>query len=181
MKRIHQGLAKAWLSYALLCLGRSGVAGVVLLAGCVILMAVQALRSDADRLEQRIAALRAELQRTPAAVKPVATAQSFLAELPQAEQVPQFIEGVHRGAAQSGVQIERAEYRTPVLSSGQVLRSQMVVPVTGNYPGIARWLGEVLSANPSAAIDEISLQRDVPTSEQLHARIVLSHYSRSAP
>jgi Tfp pilus assembly protein PilO len=181
MKTFDTGLARAWASYASLRLGRSGLAGLVLLAACAAVLGVQAWRSDADRLQQRIVQVRAELQRSPAAAKPPRTAQTFLAQLPAADQVPQFIEGVHRAAGQAGLQIERAEYRAPTLAGGQVLRSQVVLPMAGHYPGMARWLGEVLHDNPSAAVDEISLQRDAPTSDLLRARVVLSHYSRSSP
>jgi Tfp pilus assembly protein PilO len=181
VKGVNANLARAWLSYAALRLGRGGMAGIALLLGSGLVVGVQALRSDAGYLQQRIAQVRAELQRAPAAAKAARTAQSFMAQLPPAEQVPQFIEAVHRVAGQSGVQIERAEYRAPTLAGGQVLRSQVVLPVAGNYPGITRWLGEVLHEHPSAAIDELSLQRDAPASDLLRARVVLSHYSRSAP
>lgn len=181
MKTVHTAMAKAWLGYVALRLGRAGVAGVLLLAGCGLALAWQGLVEGNDSTAQRIVQLRQDLQRAPAAGKPAATAQSFLAELPVAEQVPQFIEAVHRKASQSGLQIERAEYRAPTLAAGQVLRSQVVLPLTGTYPAIGRWLGQVLRQHPSAAIDELSLQREAAGSDQVRARVVLSHYSRVAP
>jgi Tfp pilus assembly protein PilO len=173
--------ARAWISYAGLRLGRCGVAGLLLLFGSALVVTSQALRGQADALAQRIGQARADLKNVAPAAKPPATAQTFLAQLPAAEQVPQFIGGVHRLARAAGVQIERAEYRAPVLASGQVLRSQVVLPLTGSYPGITRWLGQVLSQHPSAAIDELSLQRDTAATEPVRARVVLSHYSRALP
>ncbi len=181
MKTLDMNAAKAWSSYIGLRLGRCGVAGLMLLLGCGAVFAVQLLRSQGDTLSQRIDQARADLKGAAAAVKPVATAQTFLAQLPAAEQVPQFIEGVHRLAQAAGLQIDRAEYRAPVLASGQVLRSQIVLPLTGSYPGITRWLGQVLSQHPSAAIDELSLQRETAAGEPVRARVVLSHYSRVTP
>jgi Tfp pilus assembly protein PilO len=181
MKTLDMNTAKAWFSYLGLRLGRCGVAGLMLLLGCVAVSASQALRSQGDTLSQRIDQARADLKGAATAVKPVATAQTFLAQLPAAEHVPQFIEGVHRLAQSAGVQIERAEYRAPVLASGQVLRSQVVLPLTGSYPGITRWLGQVLSQHPNAAIDELSLQREAAAGEPVRARVVLSHYSRAMP
>jgi Tfp pilus assembly protein PilO len=181
MSVIDMDKARAWFSYAGLRLGRCGVAGLMLLFACAIVIGTQAMRSNADTLRQRIDQARADLKNAATAVKPVPTAQSFLAQLPAAEQVPQFIEGVHRLAQTAGVQIERAEYRAPVLASGQVLRSQVVLPLVGSYPGITRWLGQVLSQHPSAAIDELSLQRGTTATEPVRARVVLSHYSRVLP
>ena len=181
MKTLDMNTAKAWFSYAVLRLGRCGVAGVSLLCACAVVVAGQAVHSNRDTLTQRIDQARADLKNAAPAARPAATAQSFLAQLPAAEQVPRFIEGVHQLAQSAGVQIERAEYRAPVLASGQVLRSQVVLPLTGSYPGIARWLGQVLSQHPSAAIDELSLQREVAAGEPVRARVVLSHYSRVLP
>ena len=181
MKSFDTNTAQAWFSYLGLRLGRCGVAGMSLLLGCVAVIAIQQLRSPGDTLSQRIDQARADLKGAAIAVKPVATAQTFLAQLPAAEQVPHFIEGMHRLAQSAGVQIERAEYRAPTLAAGQVLRSQVVLPLTGSYPGITRWLGQLLSQHPSAAIDELSLQREATAGEPLRARVVLSHYSRVAP
>ena len=175
------GLAQAWLHYAALRLGRSGLTGVALLVACALVLGIHALRDDTGALQQCIAQARAELQRTPTAHAAARTPQSLLAELPAAEQVPDFIEAVHHRAEQAGLQIERAEYRAPVLASGQVLRSQMVLPVNGPYPALASWLADVLRDHPSAALDEITVQRDAVATDQLHARVVLSHYSRSGP
>ena len=181
MKTFDMNRAKAWFSYVGLRLGRCGVAGLSLLFGCVVVIAIQLMRSQGDTLSQRIDQARADLKGAATAAKPVATAQSFLAQLPAAEQVPQFIEGVHRLAQSIGVQIERAEYRAPTLAYGQVLRSQVVLPLTGSYPDITGWLGQVLSQHPSAAIDELSLQRESTAGDPVRARVVLSHYSRVAP
>jgi len=181
MKIIGANRARAWLGYAGLRLGRCGVAGAVLMGACALVALGQAWRSNGDTLALRIDRARVALRDAAPAARPVATAQSFLAQLPSAEQVPPFIEGVHRLAQAAGVQIERAEYRAPALASGQVLRSQLVLPLTGSYPGITRWLGQVLSEHPSAAIDELSLQREATAGDPVRARVVLSHYSRAMP
>ncbi|WP_457338010.1 type 4a pilus biogenesis protein PilO [Rhizobacter sp. P5_C2] len=174
-------MARAWLSYVMLRLGPTGAAGLLLLAASSALLAWQALDTSPQRLLQRVAAARAELQRAPAVRPVVRSAQTFVADLPPAEQVPDFIEGVHRAAFAAGLQIDRVEYRAPTLAAGQVLRSQMVLPVSGSYPAIAQWLAQVQHDHPSAAIDELTLQRDAPAGEPLHGRVVLSHYSRNAP
>ena len=181
MSFINANRARAWLGYAGLRLGRCGLAGAALLGVCAVVWVAQAWRSSGDTLAQRVDRARAELKNSAPAAQPAATAQSFMAQLPPAEQVPQFIEGVHRLAQAAGVQIERAEYRAPSLASGQVLRSQLVLPLTGSYPGITRWLGQVLSEHPSAAIDELSLQRETTTGEPVRARVLLSYYSRAMP
>ena len=181
MSRIDAAWARAWFSYAALRLGTAGIAGVVLLTGCAMAMAWLRWQERDDSTAQRIVQLRAGLQQAASPPRPAATAQSFVAELPALDQVPHFIETLHHQATRSGLQIERAEYRSPTLAAGLVMRSQLVLPLTGRYPDIARWLGQVLQQNPSAAIDELSLQRESADSDQVRARIVISHYSRVAP
>jgi Tfp pilus assembly protein PilO len=128
-----------------------------------------------------MAQLRAELRQLSPVVRAAATPQSFVADLPALDQAPQFIEALHRQAARAGLQIERAEYRSPTLAAGLVMRSQLVLPLTGRYPDIARWLDQLLRQHPSVAIDELSLQRDTGEGDQVRARVVVSHYSRVAP
>lgn len=181
MKRPDAASLKAWLAYAALRLGPAGLAGVALLLACAAVLAMQSLRADRATLALRIAQARGDLQRLPASAPPPLTAQTFMARLPSAEQVPAFIEVLHRQAERARLQIERAEYRAPTVAGGRVLRSQVVLPLTGSYPDIGRWLGLVLTQHPSVAIDEFSLQRDAAVADGLRARVVLSHYSRVGP
>ena len=181
MKTIDSAWARAWLSYAALRLGAAGIAGVLLLTGSALALAWTKWQGGDDSAMQHITQLRAALQQSPSVARQAATPQSFVAELPALEQAPRFIESLHRQAVRAGVQIERAEYRSPTLAAGLVMRSQLVLPLSGRYPDIARWLGQVLQHNPSVAIDELSLQRDAEGGDQLRARVVISHYSRVAP
>lgn len=180
MKGLYSARLQAWFSYVVLRLGAAGFAGVLMLSGCGVAAVVLSLRTDRATNALRIAQARSDLQRLPTAAPPTLTAQTFVARLPAAEQVPVFIEALHRQAERARLQIERAEYRTPTLAGGRVLRSQVVLPLTGSYPDIGRWLGLVLSQHPSAAIDEFSLQRDT-VGDAVRARVVLSHYSRIDP
>lgn len=172
---------RAWASYAALRLGRAGLAGLALaLLAAALALAERAARHDTAAARVAADGVRAQWQRDSAAPAPVADAGSLLAALPPAERVAGFIEDLHRGAARAGVTVERAEYRTPALAGGRVQRAQVVLPVVGRYPDVGTWLAALLKDHPSAALDELAVQRDVEPG-RVRARVVLSHYSRAAP
>ncbi len=172
---------RAWFAYAALRLGPAGLAGLALgVAALLLLVAERSALQHAAATQAAADPLRAAWQRGSAATPPVADAATLLAALPPAERVADFIEQLHGGAARAGVAVERAEYRTPVLAQGRVQRAQVVLPVAGAYPALRNWLAQLLEAHPSVAIDEMNLQRDAEPG-RVRGRVVLSHYSRSAP
>lgn len=187
MKRVSSRLlgqrAHAWWGYGLLRLGPWGALGVVALVLALVLgIAAQLLHGDAEALSQRLPGLRAQLERGvptgPVAPQGVA---AFLAQFPGEDSAPEFIESLHREALTAGLQIERAEYRAPAVAAGKLIRLEVTLPLAGRYPAVNRWLSVVLHDHPSAAIDQISLQRDAAGGSGVRARVLISHYSRGAP
>jgi predicted membrane metal-binding protein len=176
------GRLQAWAGYLAHRLGLWGGAGLVLCALALGLFALAASwRAQAVEDTAQAERLRRALTRAPDVPRAApAGPSSFVAQLPGEDDAPQFIETLHREAARAGVLIERAEYRAPSLAGGQLRRTEVVLPVQGRYAEVARWLSAVLYEHPSAALDQLSLQRDAAGGPRLQARVVLSHYSRSA-
>lgn len=175
---------RAWLGYAGVRLGPAGIVGLLLIVlAALLLLGRQGLQLRQEALRVRIEVAQAELQRGPPTSVPTAvqSTRSRLTQMAPLEELPEWIESVHREATAAGVEIERAEYRAPSMSTDELVRSQMVLPLRGNYVTITRWLVTVLREYPSAAVDELSLQREAVGSARLRARVVLSHYSRSSP
>jgi hypothetical protein len=177
-------VVRAWASYLVARLGPVGVAGAALAAISVGLAVysttVVAPRLAADTL--RAQQLRAELRRAAYAVP--ARPRGTESLLPALESAPHFAEAVHDEARRAGVELLRADYRTPDTGDAQVRRLQVVLPARGDYAAIKRWITRLLAAHPACALDELSLQRadaaEAPATV-LQARVVLSLYMRSAP
>ena len=177
--------AQAWCGYVARQIGTVGLLALVALLLAVVLTVVTWRLRGAEELaraeEARTARALLNREKSPAPVASGVDAKVLISELPQARELPMFIEDVHAVASRLGLQIERAEYRNPVSLGGALWRAQVVMPVSGRYPIVLKWLGNLLEAYPSVALDELSLQRSAPGSEVLRARVVFSHYSRSEP
>jgi hypothetical protein len=170
----------AWAHHLAHRLGPLGLVGVCLVVlTAAVLVWAQLARAQTDALAQQAEQLRTVLARPAAAPQTaVAGVEAFMAALPGDGAAPLFIETLHREAARAQVQIERAEYRVPTLAGGKLRRTEVVLPVQGTYADVARWLSAVLYEHPSAALDQLSLQREASGALRLNARVVLSHYSR---
>lgn len=172
----------AWGSYGAFRLQRAGVIGLACAVVAVALVGLSAwvLEPAADRAASQVQALQAQLDRPPPRAEP-APGALLLASLPPMERAPRFVQAVHEHARRHGVQIERAEYRTPDTGDARLRRLQVVVPAQGPYPGLKRWLAALLVDFPACAVDEMVLTRAAGEAQGMapgtvQARISLSLY-----
>jgi hypothetical protein len=184
--------AQAWASYLVWRLGPLGGAGLALAAAAVALTLITQWFWQPATLQAEQALVLLQRQQASRTVKPVSAAdeRGWVAQLPAVQAVPEVMAGLQEQALRAGVRIERAEYRAPT-AEGELRRMQVVLPMQGSYSGVKRWLGRVLQAHPSCALDELSFQRrdgnvvsvgaDNPPRSELQARVVLSFYLREAP
>lgn len=174
--RFDLRVLSAWGHHLFARLGPWGLAAALLWA-LVPAAGALAWRFDTDTERLRVQATgllqqRPETRPADASARPA----SLLDSLPEAAQAADFVEHLHLEAQRAGVTIDRAEYRAPG-SPAPLNRLQVVLPASGSYAAMARWLDAVLRRHPSAAIDELALQRD-GSGAVLRARVVFSHYSR---
>lgn len=139
--------------------------------------ATAALNAEVDAARARLAAGQAPA--TSAA--PADPAAALVAQLPGPDALPAFIEQLHLLAAQSGLQLERAEYRAQAQGSARWQRQQVVLPVRGSYPQLRRWLDAVLARHPSATLDEFTVRREGERGASVDSRVQLSFYWRESP
>jgi hypothetical protein len=170
---------RAWAAYALQRGGVAGAAGALLMAGAA-LAALATVLVDRDTVALLAAQQDARVAWQRAVRPAVAPPAALLEALPPDDAVAAFIDDLHRLAARHRVVVERAEYRTPQTTPASLRRTQVVLPATGRYPDFGAWLAALLRAHPSAALDELTLQRDAEAG-QVRLRVVLSVYTRSRP
>ncbi len=183
---MKRAVAQAQARYVAQRVGLAGWLGVAALVSAVVLAGMRpfALAPANDELAGELSQLTAELARAQspaptlsAAADPVA---SIVAQLPTAEQVPQFLQQVQAQAALRGLQIDRTEYRVQKALGGRALRYQLTMPAHGTYPALRGWLETLLHEHPSAALDDFSVRRESDGGAQLEARVGLSLYSQDA-
>jgi hypothetical protein len=160
-------------------LGWQGVAGAVLLLMAVALhyfvasaqsARLDALQHESSALKVRAApAARGELAAAGGADE-VARFYAYFSGPPSTE----WLKKVYAAAAASNLVLERGEYRGTPVNEGRLLRYQVTLPVKGSYPQIRRFVDQVLTDVPVAAMDDISFKRETIGTTQIEARIRLS-------
>lgn len=154
-------------------LGMAGLAGLLLL-----LLALVAVVLVSRPLVARRAVLQAELQALSAAAPPAvggpggqgvgpATAPdspaqqaAFVARFPRLQELPQLLARIDQAAASQRVELRAGEYRLEQVPNEGLLRYRITLPVRARYAQVRGLLDHVLQQLPTAALDEISLQRD---------------------
>lgn len=135
-----------------------------------------------ERAQER--AFQARLQRERERPDPAAEQAARLAELqrdlPDAAAALQVLPLIHRAAQAHGVVLASGEYRLlPEGKAGNLARYQITLPASGSYPALRAWTAEVLNAQPSLAMEELSLSRPTPGETTLQARVRWSLYLKA--
>lgn len=162
--------------------GWAALAGVLALVLAVGLdMATRELLAQTQAQEQ---AHQTRLQRERERPDPAAEQAARLAELqrdlPDAAAALQVLPLIHRAAQAHGVVLASGEYRLlPEGKAGTLARYQITLPASGSYPALRAWTAEVLNAQPSLTMEELSLSRPTPGETTLQARVRWSLYLKA--
>ncbi len=154
-------------------LGTAGLAGLLLLVGALFAAALVS-----RPLVARLAVLQAELQSPSAVALQVqgglggpamgaaialdspAQLAAFDSRFPRLQELPHLLSRIDQGALAQRVELRSAEYRLEQVPNEVLLRYRITLPVRARYAQVRGFLDHVLQQLPTAALDEISLQRD---------------------
>ena len=162
--------------------GLPALAGLLLVAGAigVQVLGVTEARSRTQelRLEQVASRQRQAQQPNPqeATSKRIA---GFYAGLPAPAGALEAVEFIHKAAAANSVKLTHGEYRLTRESGAPLLRYQITLPAQASYPQLRAWIGEVMNAIPTAALDDISFRRDDVGSDSVQTRVRLTLFLRA--
>lgn len=162
--------------------GLPALAGLVLIAGAVALqmLGVNEAYSRAQELRLEQAATRQRLARQPdPAEVNIQRVARFYAGLPAPDGALDAIETIHKAAKTHGVKLANGEYRLTRESGAPLLRYQVSLPARASYLQLRAWIGDVMNAIPTAALEDISLRRDDVGSELLDARVRLTLFLKA--
>ena len=170
-----------WLARKLDWLSLAGI-GLALVAAALYVYGVKPVESRLPVLEERLASLQVRIDSRPrtAAERPGEQLAEFYDRLLDAREAPEIASRLHKYARAAGLNLEHGEYRPLSDASGKLLRYQIVLPVTGSYPQVRRFLGDALRDMPGLALEAIRFKRDKGNSEQLQTELRFTAFLRSA-
>lgn len=136
------------------------------------------------QLEQRKLAL-TQAPAAPAAA-PLSPAQAnlaaFYAALGKRQGATEQLAKLFLLARESGLVLEKGEYKGAYSALGRSYSYQALLPVKGSYAAIQRFCQKLLLAIPFASLDEISFRRDAVAAGALQAKLRITlHLADAAP
>jgi hypothetical protein len=158
-------------------------------AAAIAIVALVADVAIVQPLDRAVAAKRsaiAELRRAPAGAEaalasPRAQLAAFNARLPVAAQAQETVRRLHAGARASGLRLDRGQYRPLDSASGGLLQYQIVMPVSGSYPAMRRFLGEALHDLPYLALEGIEIRRGDGAPAAIEAELRFVAFLKAPP
>ena len=108
--------------------------------------------------------------------------KQFYALFPAGANLPQFLETIAQTAVKHGLKLNRGDYKlsaqqlaktsTVQNKQGQFSRYEIVLPVTGQYVQIKKFISKVLQLIPALALGDLQIKRATTTSPVVEARLV---------
>ncbi len=160
------------------------VAAMLGLQGLVEYRLLEPLSDTSARLSDSIHRLRAKAAtNTPTSPKASAQLEDIMARLDTQDVTTARIERLHQMAAQHGVLLRKASYRSQA-APGNLVRHEMTADISGAYPDIRQFLRTLLAQDQAVAVDALAFSRPNGglaggAAAGVRAQLRLSLYSRS--
>ena len=167
------------LRYYLAHLGWQGNIGLLLLGTCLVGAIAYAWPQarTLDRLKQDVAEMRRGMPQHQGQWidrSPQASLNTFYGFLPREQEAATLLNEVLQIAEQHGLVPDKVDYALTRHPSAHFSRYQLTLPLRGSYLDIRRFIADVLSTMPSAALNEAVFKREDLMSEQVDARLKLT-------
>jgi len=143
-------------------LGLAGIAGAALLVVAVVfyLTALAPLEAKVAAYKDSKDAVIAEVrERVAATAVPASELQAFYEFFREDPNFQDRLAMLQAAAETAGINLRRTEYRLADRSAGQLKEYELILPVSGSYPGIRHFLMLLLKNVPTASIDYVNFQR----------------------
>lgn len=164
-------------------LGWPGITGIGLVCGALVYSVLAVLPAH-DRLE-KTSSQAAETQQYLSQVKdgilPPPTAEGseleeFLGRLPQQAEATRAIDQIYTQAQLQNIALARGEYSLGIDPKTRMARYQILLPVSGSYPQLRRFLHAVLKQVPALVLENVDLKRKQIADTQLDGRVRMTLY-----
>ncbi|MFZ2541139.1 MAG: type 4a pilus biogenesis protein PilO [Gallionella sp.] len=171
----------------LLELGLLGVVGIGIFAMCAALY-LSALRPGMERLQilrdnfaQKIKPGIKLGSVVDAKVAPEEQLAVFYGSFPLRDSVPESLEKIYSAAADEGLNLDRADYKTNRTSTGKMTQYQITLPIRGHYSKIHKFLVQVLRDVPSASLERVLFERKKIGDPSVDATVTMVLYLGPEP
>lgn len=161
--------------------GRLGLGGMALLAASLVFFVSTYLQlsNETQTLRTQLASL-GTLRSVPAKVT-VNPEVQLLRSLPSRAAMPSLLGTLLRQADAAHLSIDSGKYEETAMKTGGLVRYRVTFPLNGPYPQIRQFIDALLTAMPTVAVSELSMQRKTIGDGAVEAQIGLTVFTREKP
>jgi hypothetical protein len=160
---------------------------MLLAAAALVVFNTLPREAEMSGLDRRLATAEKELRRVAQAVgddpdsqTPAERLARFYQGIPAETAIPTWLEKIYGLAGAAGLSLESGEYALVRANSGQLNLYRITFPVKGAYPGLRRFIAEVLASAPAIALENVSLKRENVGLGTVESRVVFLLYVSTA-
>ena len=153
---------------------------LLLACGVVYVQRVQPGAAEVAALSDEIDRLRRAGDAPVAAEKPLSPAEQldvFYAFFPANDAQTDVLDRIFAAAAKENLALPQGEYHWSKERQGSLNRYGITLPLKGPYPGLRRFMAQILKENPSLSLDAVSFGRqtvsDIGVDAQVHFTLYL--------
>jgi Tfp pilus assembly protein PilO len=148
-------------------LGPVGLAALVLLAAAAafFVLVLQPLEERNNAIQARLPGI--QMDKAPGGEK-VGTVYRYLSK---PEETTDWLAKLYAIGSATGVNLNSATYKTQPAGAGPLERTEIVLPLTGNYGQMRDFLKRALVEIPVMSLDQVSLKRESRRDGALSAEV----------
>lgn len=139
--------------------------------------AISPVLDQRGRLSGEVSAL-SQASQARRQIEPIADPRAdltrFYAALAQAGDVTDLLRRLYRVAQESGLAFNQAQYRAVPDPESRIIGYQILLPATGTYPDVRRFLVQAGAQISGLAVDSVSFQRKQISDARIEAQIKLT-------
>lgn len=104
----------------------------------------------------------------------------FYGMLPSEQNVPDLLEQIVDAAFENNVALDQGQFKQTPGMDLPITQFEVVLPATGKYGDIRKFVSRVLTEMPWAALDGIEFKRDDAKNPELEAQVRLTLFLKAA-
>lgn len=154
--------------------------GLLLIGAVAWVQTVEPLLAERKILESEMAHSHTEVSPASAnevSMTPAEQLAAFYAFFPKDNAPSDVLDRIFAAAAKENLSLPQGEYQWTREGGGKLIRYGITLPVKGPYPGVRRFMAQVLKENPSLVLDSVNFGRqsvsDIGVDALLHFTLFL--------
>lgn len=169
-----------WIRYQIRQFGWQGQLGLCLLLATIFLLTlIQSNIKEAELLSLSVNNLQTHAQdQDKSNARSRDIAKRFYAVLPAQKELNQKVAEILYAAENNGLTLTRTDYVARTIPQTMMVQYQIRLPLVGSYLTIREFITDVMNAQPSIALNNVSFHREVLDSDVVDANVEFILYTK---